>query len=142
MLSEHLSPGPSFPSLPTPSSPATFIKSLSVIIHTSVDSVLWFPLLNALQFLATPVTQSRSCTLPLPLASREKKKGKKPRYPFSVLQADQDLDPSGLTLSVITCFLTLTSVLSLSTSSILCLKSLSLYKSTETAAESFVMCHC
>lgn len=142
MLPEHLSPGPSFPSLPSPSSPATFIKSLSMITHTSVDSVLWFLLLNALQFLATPVTHFRSWTLPLPLASRKKKSKKKPRYPFSVLQADQDLDPSGLTLSVITFFLTLTSVLSLSTSSILCLQSLSLYKSTETATESFVMCHC
>lgn len=112
--------------------------------HKCGLSVLWFPLLNALQFLATPVTHSRSWTLPLPLASREKKKRvKKNRYPFSVLQADQDLDRSGLTLSVITCFLTLTSVLfvnifkSFASNPCPCINPPRLQ-----LTESFVMCHC
>ena len=135
----------SFPSLSSPSSPATFIKSLSMIMHTSVD-FLFFDFLCLMLFsslpLQSPTLDPGLCHYLWP-PGKKKKRVKKNRYPFSVLQADQDLDRSGLTLSVITCFLTLTSVLfvnifkSFASNPCPCINPPRLQ-----LTESFVMCHC
>ena len=109
--------------------------------HKCGLSVLWFPLLNALQFLATPVTHSRSWTLPLPLASREKKKkGKKKQ--ISILCPSSWSRPWSLRLDFICHHLLsdphfgpLCQHLQ-----ILCFKSLSLYKSTKTPTN-WVLCN-
>ena len=138
MLSEHLI---SFPSFPSPSSPATFIKSISMVMHTSVD----FPFFDFLCLMLFSSLPLQSPTLDPGLCHYlwppgKKKKGKKTQ--ISILCPSSWLRPWSLRLDFICHHLLSDPHFSplCQHLQILCFKSLSLYKSTKTPTN-WVLCN-